>query len=112
MNCSIEGGRAADDFHCDVRALAAGLRENGLPWIVRLRVDRTGRAQFGRKFQFFIFDIDGNDFAAARNAQGLTHQQANHTGSHDNGPDVGCNLYTINCVQCNGNWLQQRGLII
>lgn len=65
---------STDDFHGSIGAFSIGPLKYQFDWILGASIDGVGGTEFFGKLQFFVFEIDGNDFREPCDLEGLDTQ--------------------------------------
>ncbi len=74
----------SDDFHCGICSTSAGPFEDESYRVLGFGVNGVGSAEGACEGEFFVFEVDGDNFAEAGEFKGLDAEQADHTGADDN----------------------------
>ncbi len=104
----MHGGRGTDDFHRHIRAVTAGGFANGGDDISVVWVDAQLGAELLGERQFFISQIHGDDFPAARRLECLHDEQADHARADDHRAVAQCDGRAIHRVHRHGHRLDHR----
>jgi hypothetical protein len=84
MEAGVNGFICTDDFHCGIGASSAGPFEDECNGVLGFCVDGVRSAEGASESEFFVFEIDCDNFVEAGEFEGLDTEQADHPGADDN----------------------------
>jgi hypothetical protein len=108
LEARANGFVSSDDFHCCIGSALIGPIEDSVYGVLGPSVDGVCCAEGFGELEFFVFEIDGDDFGEACNFEGLDAKQSDHTCADDDDRPADGSRSSVGGVDGDGDGFDHR----